>query len=154
MGKNRFFSILAASFTPVCRLWQPSRFMWDVCWIVLRLFRSLYTVFSSPHCTLFFRVFVNFIFSDFKTILFCHQFILLVSFNDSFIVNLWQILNFQRVSFTRTYIDERIQFRNIFLWKTRHLLLHELYFDFFRTFEDSIFSLSYWVIEGLEETEI
>ena len=31
--------------------------------------------------------------------------------------------------------------------KTRHLLLNELYFGFFQTFEDSI-------LEGLEETEI
>ena len=39
---------------------------------------------SSPNCTLFFSVFVNFIFSNFKTILLCLHVIPLVSFNDSF----------------------------------------------------------------------
>ena len=43
---------------------------------------------SSPNCTLFFSVFVNFIFSNFKTILLCLHVIPLVSFNNSFIVNL------------------------------------------------------------------
>ena len=43
---------------------------------------------SSPNCTLFFSVFVNFIFSDFKTILLCLHVIPLVSFNNSFIVDL------------------------------------------------------------------
>ena len=43
---------------------------------------------SSANCMLFFRLFVNFIFSNFKTILLCLHVILLVSFNNSFIVNL------------------------------------------------------------------
>ena len=43
---------------------------------------------SSTNFTLFFSVFVNFIFSDFKTILLCLHVIPLISFNNSFIVNL------------------------------------------------------------------
>ena len=43
---------------------------------------------SSRNCALFFSVFVNFIFSNFKTILLCLHVIPLVSFNNSFIVNL------------------------------------------------------------------
>ena len=49
--------------------------------------------------------------------LLCHHFIPLVSFNDSFIVNLKQILNIQHVSFIHTYNEKGIQFRNIFVWK-------------------------------------
>ena len=44
---------------------------------------------SSPNCKLFFSVFVNFIFFNFKTILQCLHVIPLVSFNDSFIVNFY-----------------------------------------------------------------
>ena len=55
---------------------------------------------SSPSCTLFFRVFLNFIFPNFKTKLLCLHVIPLVSFNNSFILNLQSILNFQHVSFT------------------------------------------------------
>ena len=42
----------------------------------------------SLNCTLFFNVFVNFIFSNFKATLLGHHVIPLVSFNDSFIINL------------------------------------------------------------------
>ena len=72
---------------------------------------------SSCNCTLFFSVFVNIIFSNFKTILLCLHVIPLVSFNSSFIANLQQILNFRHVSFTHTYTDEGIRFRNISVWK-------------------------------------
>ena len=43
---------------------------------------------SSLNCTLFFSVFVHFIFSDLMTLLLCQHFIPLVSFNDFFKVNL------------------------------------------------------------------
>ena len=43
---------------------------------------------SSTNFTLFFSVFVNFMFSDFKMILLCLHVIPLVSFNNSFVVNL------------------------------------------------------------------
>ena len=72
---------------------------------------------SSRNCTLFFSGFVNFIFSNFKTILLCLDVIPLLSFNNSVIANLQQILNFQHLSFTHTYTDEGIQFRNISVWK-------------------------------------
>ena len=44
--------------------------------------------FPYSYCTLFFSVFVNFIFSNFKMILLCLHVIPLFSFNNSFIVNL------------------------------------------------------------------
>ena len=43
---------------------------------------------SSPNCSIFFSVFLKFIFSNFKAILLCLHVIPLVGFNDSFIVNL------------------------------------------------------------------
>ena len=56
------------------------------------LFCNCFTPFvpltSSPNCTLFFSLFVHFIFSNYETILLCLHVIPLVSFNNSFIVNL------------------------------------------------------------------
>ena len=37
------------------------------------MFRPFFPLIPSPNCTLFFSVFVNFIFSDFRTILICHH---------------------------------------------------------------------------------
>ena len=63
-----------------------------LCWMFDWLFCNCFVLFVqfilSLNCTLFFSVFANFIFSNFKTILLCHYVILLVSFNDSFIINL------------------------------------------------------------------
>ena len=63
-----------------------------LCSIFVFLFCNCFVPFvpliSSPNCTLFFSVFVNFTFSNFKTILPCLHVFPLVSFNDSFIVNL------------------------------------------------------------------
>ena len=54
------------------------------------LFFSVFVNFIfSNFCTLFFRVFVNFVFSNFKTILLCLHVVPLVSFNNSFFVNLY-----------------------------------------------------------------
>ena len=59
-------------------------------WVLLlyNCFVSFVLLISSPNCTLSSRLFVNYISSSFKTILLCLHIIPLVSFNNSFIVNL------------------------------------------------------------------
>ena len=112
-----------------------------LCLMFIFLFCNCFVPFvpliSSRNCTLFFSVFVNFIFSNFKTILLCLHVIPLVSFNNSFIVNLQQILNFQHVSFIHTYTDEGIQFQNISVWKkyvifdvhSRHIHIYGIHIE-------------------------
>ena len=62
--------------------------------LLCNCFVTFVLLISSPNCTLFFSEFENFIFSNFKTILlifFSYLYtilIFLVSFNNSFIVNL------------------------------------------------------------------
>ena len=81
-------------------------------WLLCNCFVPFVPLISSPNCTLFFLVFVNFLFSDFKTILLCHYFISLVSFNNSFLANLSQIINFQHVSFTYAHMQRRTNARS------------------------------------------
>ena len=63
-----------------------------LCSMFVLLFCNCFVAFvpliSSANCTFFFSVFVSFIFFNFKAILLCLHVIPLVSFNNSFIVNL------------------------------------------------------------------
>ena len=63
-----------------------------LCSMFVLLFCNCFVLFvpliSSPNCMLFFSVFVNFFFCNFKTMLLCLHVIPLVSLNKSFVVNL------------------------------------------------------------------
>ena len=88
LGENRFFLLKWHRLPLLINCDRQAVLCLMFVFLFCNCFVPFVPLISTRNCTLFFSVFVNFIFSNFRTILLCLHVIPLLSFNNFFIINL------------------------------------------------------------------